>query len=360
MDKIEIILASFLEKYSLETYKELKAGLINKTYYIKMKSGQQYILQQVNDAVFKDVPGLMGNLQRITFHLGNKIKELNLPLKSFQYYPTKAEKKYYYKDADNAYWRLSDYIENESVEGKEIKSHLAKETGFLYGQFINLMADIELEKINDTIPNFHQTHLYYQKLQQAACDDSHHRLQDSQLIFKRIKKYYWIIKAFKKLIKDQSIPKRLVHNDTKVTNLLFKKEKAIAIIDLDTCMSGYLMSDFGDSIRSITNTGKEDDQNLENVNFNFKLFKNYTKGFIEATSTMLTNEERDNLAFSSLLITYEQVLRFFADYINGDTYYQISYPNHNLQRTMAQLKLLDEMFAKYDNMKEFVMSIKKK
>jgi hypothetical protein len=355
MNKIKKILACFLDAGSVENFKELKAGLINKTYCIQMQSGKQYILQQVNNRVFKDVPGLMENLQRITFHLNNKIKELNLPLKSFKYYQTLDKKKYYYKHTDSTYWRLSDYIENENIEGRKVNAHLAEETGYLYGQFISLMADIDLKNITKTIPNFHYTHLYYKKLQQAACDDSQERLHDSQLIFKRIKKYYWIIKTYKKLIKNQSIPKRLVHNDTKMTNLLFKKDKAIAVIDLDTCMPGYLMNDFGDSIRSITNTGKEDDQNLKNVNFNFDLFKSYTKGFIKATQTLLTNEEKESLAYSSLLITYEQVLRFYTDYLNGDTYYQISYPKHNLQRTKAQLKLLDEMFMCYEEMKEWVL-----
>ena len=157
--------------------------------------------------------------------------------------------------------------------------------------------------------------------------------------------------AFKKLVEDGEIPVRVTHNDTKLSNILFdEKGDVLCVIDLDTCMSASSLNDFGDAIRSYANTGAEDDRNLDNVSMSMEMFKAYTEGYLSMRKDTLCKNEIDNLAFAAKYITYEQVLRFLMDYIDGDTYYKIAYPEHNLVRTRAQYKLLQSMEEQYGQM----------
>lgn len=360
IDKIQFITTQFLGEKNYKNYTSLQGGLINKTYLIHTYSKKKYILQQINTSVFKDVAKLMDNLQLISLHLNEKIVEndRDSQLKSFLYYPVISTGKYYFKHTDNSFWRLSDYIENQSIEGVKLTKNTATESGRLFGLFIRLLSDIDLEKINYIIPDFHNTERYYKLLETAIKKDPFNRLKNSQSSLKRIQKQKWLLEIFLEIKKDKTIPLRLTHNDTKATNILFDKtEKAIAIIDLDTCMPGYLMSDFGDAIRSLCNTGKEDAQELATISFDMDLFKTYTEGFLATTNPFILKVEKDNLAVFSLLITYEQAIRFYSDYLNGDLYYQTEYKEHNLQRTKVQLKLLEEMIVKFEEMKAFIESV---
>ncbi|WP_242052349.1 phosphotransferase, partial [Dysgonomonas sp. GY75] len=147
------------------------------------------------------------------------------------------------------------------------------------------------------------------------------------------------------------IPVRITHNDTKISNILFDRQgEVLCVIDLDTVLSSMCLNDYGDAIRSYTNAGKEDDENLENVYMKMDLFEGYTRGYLSEASFFLTQPEIDNLAFSALYITFEQVLRFLMDYIDGDNYYKVKYETHNLVRTRAQYKLLLSMEENYDEM----------
>jgi hypothetical protein len=357
MKAIKSICESFLGKDTFKEYRILQGGLINKTYLIKSVTGDSYILQQINDLIFIDVPLLMENLVAITTHFKAKIDEIKTKdtIEYISYYKTKNEQKYYYKHTDNSYWRLSNYIENTPINLKNISQKIVSESGFLFGLFARKMADIDLNRIYDTIPNFHITPIYYTKLLTSAKNDTQNRLANSKDIFNRIINYNWLIQKYKDIEEQQIIPLRLVHNDTKIANILFDQNaNAKAIIDLDTCMPGYLMSDFGDSIRSLTNTGKEDDKDLDQVSFDIIIFKSYANGFLKATKGFILPEEKDNLALFSLLITYEQIIRFYTDYLNGDSYYHIEYLTHNLQRAKVQLKLLDDMLTHYKVMRALI------
>ncbi len=161
---------------------------------------------------------------------------------------------------------------------------------------------------------------------------------------------------FWKLVENGTIPTRVTHNDTKINNILFdKKGDVLCVIDLDTVLNSTVLNDFGDAMRSYTNTGLEDDENLDNVNMDMEIFKAYTKGYLEETISFLSPSELEYLAFSAKYITYEQVLRFLMDYIDGDNYYKIKSPEHNLIRTQAQYKLLTSMEEQVEEMKNFVV-----
>ena len=164
--------------------------------------------------------------------------------------------------------------------------------------------------------------------------------------------------APERLYREGKLPKRINHCDTKVNNLLFdKKDEPICIVDMDTVMPGFVLSDFGDFMRTAANTGAEDDENLDNIGVNMDVFEAYTRGYLKK-ATFLTPIELENLAFGAKLLSYMQTARFFADYLNGDTYYKIQSPQHNWQRTLAQFRLLQSQEDNFDKMQQIVMSCK--
>jgi hypothetical protein len=155
------------------------------------------------------------------------------------------------------------------------------------------------------------------------------------------------------------IPLRIVHHDTKINNVLYTAgENALCVIDLDTVMPGYVHDDFGDAIRTFTNTGEEDDPDVSRVSMNIRYFKAFAEGFLGIAGPMLNVTEKEHLALSARVMTYMQVLRFLTDYLNGDTYYRIHHPTHNLQRARAQMKLLFSMEEQYEEMKRIVAEVK--
>ena len=166
--------------------------------------------------------------------------------------------------------------------------------------------------------------------------------------------------AFWSLVEDGTLPTRVTHNDTKISNILFdERGNVLCVIDLDTCMSSTSLNDFGDAIRSYTNTGAEDDRDLGKVSMSMEMFKAYTEGYLSQRKGTLCAKEAEYLAFSAKYITFEQVLRFLMDYIDGDVYYKTAYPEHNLVRTRAQYRLLQSMEEQYGEMQKTVMELMK-
>lgn len=359
--QIQHIVSQFFGDKNLAAIKELDGGNINTTYLIRLtNSDKAYVLQKINNSIFKDVPELLSNIKYITRHFHKKLadEKPHLNYQSFRYYATSSNYLNYYKHADGSYWRICDYIENTPMSADTIDATSTEEAGRLFGYFIQSMSDIDLKKIVEIIPGFHDSNKHYKNFLEAISNDLAHRLRETKDIHTRILNYKWLIASYRKIANNKDIPLRLVHNDTKIDNILFnEKNQAIALIDLDTCMPGYAMSDFGDSLRSIANNADENETDLEKVSFNIDLFKAYAIGFIHSTKDLLVADERKNLAFYVLLITYEQTLRFYTDYLNGDSYYKIKYPEHNIDRCRNQLTLLDDMFQNYDNMKEIITDI---
>jgi thiamine kinase-like enzyme len=158
-----------------------------------------------------------------------------------------------------------------------------------------------------------------------------------------------------RLYREGKLPKRICHCDTKVNNMLFDKEgNVLCVIDLDTVMPSFVFSDFGDFLRSAANTGAEDDPDLDNIHFNMEIFEAFTKGYLEGTKSFLLPIERENLPYAATLFPYMQAVRFLTDYINGNTYYKIQYPTHNLVRTRAQWKLYEEAVKCLPEMKQML------
>ena len=216
------------------------------------------------------------------------------------------------------------------------------------------MSDFDGE-LTDILPGFHDIRYRYKQWDEAIRSDAAGRVANLTQEIRWIESRKAEMLEFWEKFESGEIPKRVSHNDTKINNILFDDEgNVLCVIDLDTVLSSTCLNDFGDAIRTYANTGKEDDTCLENITLSLPMFEGYTRGYLSETASFLNDTEKEYLAFSAKYIIYEQALRFLMDYINGDTYYKIASPEHNLQRTRAQYKLLQSAEEQYDLMREIV------
>lgn len=220
-----------------------------------------------------------------------------------------------------------------------------------------MLADVP-EQLGEIIPDFHNMEFRLKQLREAVSANISGRLAEVQDIVDAIEKDADTMCSAERFYREGKLPKRICHCDTKVSNMLFDENgKVLCVIDLDTVMPSFIFSDFGDFLRSAANTGKEDEADLNKVKFNMEIFKAFTKGYIESARTFLTPLEIEMLPYAATLFPYMQAVRFLADYINGDTYYQTRYKDHNLVRTKAQYKLYLEAKSAAPDMKAYINSL---
>ena len=207
-----------------------------------------------------------------------------------------------------------------------------------------MLSDLGGEPLDETIPNFHNIEFRISQLREAVADDKAGRLERVRPLVDELLDRADEMSLAERLGREGKLTKRITHCDTKVNNILFDEDdNVLCVIDLDTTMPGYVLSDYGDFIRSAANTGAEDDKDLDNVGLDMEIFKAFTRGYLEGAKPFITDIEKELLPFGAKLLTYMQTVRFLTDYLNGDTYYKINYPEHNYDRTMAQKRLLDSL-----------------
>lgn len=331
-------------------------GFINTTYRVSIKSNViEYVLQKINHNIFKDVDLLQNNIKRITDHIRFKLLESgvsDINRKTLTLIPTLDGKLYYFDG--NSYWRMTLLIpDSKTVE--VVTPEYAYSAGKAFGNFQSMLADMDGEALGETIQNFHNMENRLASFRDAVKNNTAGRLNEVSALVSEIEKRAVEMCQCERLYREGKLPKRINHCDTKVNNMLFDEcGNVLCVIDLDTAMPGFVMSDFGDFMRTAGNNGKEDDTVLENVTFNMDIFKSYTKGYLESAKGFLTSLEIELLPFGARLLTYMQLSRFLADYLNGDTYYKINNPEHNLQRSNAQFKLLLSMEGFSQEMQEFI------
>ena len=321
-------------------------GHINDTYKVVTASGTvMYVLQRINHLIFTDVEMLQRNIRIVTTHIREKLiarGETDLERKALTFIQTKDGKDYYHDG--ESYWRVCLMIP-DAISLEEVNPELAYEAGKAFGDFQSMLADIPEGVIGETIPNFHNMEFRLQQFHDAIKANVANRLEGVKDLVEEIEKRAKGMCMLEQLNREGKIKKRINHCDTKVNNILFDNNsgKVLCVIDLDTVMPGYVLSDIGDFIRTGANTGAEDDTNLDNVHVNLEIFKAYTRGYMEMAKSFLSDIEILILPFGGRLLTYMQTMRFLTDYINGDTYYKIHHIEHNLQRTKAQFKLLQSL-----------------
>ncbi len=354
------IVQQFVLANEVGEIRPLKIGHINDSFIVASAStgGTSYFLQKINHNIFKDVVGLQQNIQIVTDHLRKKLTEAgvkNIDKKVLQLVPTK-DGKLFYQDEEGSYWRM--YVNLENTHSFDvITPELAYKAGEAFGDFQCMLSDIPHDQLIETIPNFHNMEFRLHQFREAVRGNAAERLAETQWMVDEIEKRADEMCRPEQLFREGKLPKRINHCDTKVNNMLFDaNDEPICIVDLDTVMPGFVLSDFGDFMRSGANTGLEDDVNLDNVEANLAIFEAYTRGYLKK-ATFLTPIELENLAFGAKLITYMQTVRFFGDYLNGDTYYKVQHENHNWQRTLAQFKLLQSFEKNYPAMQKLIQEL---
>lgn len=336
----------------------LGEGFINDTYIVTTEGdAPNYILQRKNHNIFPDVPAMMNNIGRVTRHLKAKVDSAggDAQREVLTVIPTKQGELYHKYDEE--FWAMSLFIEESITHNKATSPRLAYMGGKAIGRFQSLFADFN-EPLAEVIKGFHNIRWRFEQWDSTLAEDRVGRAKEVATEIEWIESRRETMLSFWQMVEEGKLPLRVTHNDTKLSNILFdKSDEVLCVIDLDTVMLSTSLNDFGDAIRSYTNRGAEDDTNLENVGMDIELFRAYTEGYLSERKSTLTQLEREWLAFAALYITFEQVLRFLMDYIDGDRYYKIAYPSHNLVRTRAQYKLLESMETQYAEMQAIVEAL---
>lgn len=343
------------------------SGHINDTFaaYFKKDNGEniRYILQRINHRIFKDVDGLMRNIDGVTKHLRGKIVAAggDTERETLNLIPT-VDGKVFYKSEVGDFWRAYVFIEKAlTYNVVENVTHFYN-AGRAFGKFQQLLSDFPAETLCETIADFHNTPKRYQAFLEALEKDVKGRAKDCKpeidFVLERAKDTAVLVD----LLNAGKLPLRVTHNDTKFNNVMIDDAtgEGICVIDLDTVMPGLSLYDFGDSIRSGTNTGEEDDKDLSRVTMSVELFENFAKGFLETAGKALTPLEIELLPFSGKIMTLECGIRFLTDYLSGDVYFKVHREGHNLDRTRTQFKLVKDMEDKMDVLNKIIKDLSDK
>ena len=354
---LNAIAARFAIEGKVLEIKPLGNGLINDTYKITPDGPHSYVLQRVNNAIFTDVDLLQNNIVAVTRHIRKKLQaagETDIDRKVLTFIPLKDSKKTYCVVEDK-YWRVSIFIP-DAYTYETVDPKYSRFAGLAFGRFEAMLADIP-DALGETIPDFHNMELRARQLREAVAADRVGRMAEPEVqeILATLLPYEEEMCKAERMHREGILPKRICHCDTKVNNMMFDKEgNVLCVIDLDTVMPSFVFSDFGDFLRTAANTVAEDDPNIDQVDFRMDIFEAFAEGYIASAKVFLLPQERENLPYAACLFPYMQAVRFFADYINGDTYYKIKYPEHNLVRTRNQVALFKAALAKVPAMTAFL------
>lgn len=329
------------------------SGHINDTFRVinANEALPDYLLQRVNSYVFKDVPLLINNIVIVTGHIRCKMLQMQgaEPDKQVLTLVATSNGDYYYKDAADSYWRMYVFLEDTRTYDLVTTEKQAAEGGRAFGKFQSMLTDLDANLLGETIPDFHNIEWRLENFDKALAADVVARAAEAAAEIEMLNAYREQMGMILKMGRSGKLPLRITHNDTKFNNVLLNdNDCAQCVIDLDTVMPGYVAYDFGDAIRTIVNTAAEDEADLTKIDINLALFEAFTLGFLEDTAKLLTEAELNSLAMGTLLLPYIMGVRFLTDYLDGDKYYKIHSPNHNLQRARAQFQLtkrLDDNYA---------------
>ncbi len=338
------------------------SGHIHDTFHIETveKDKDDYILQKLNNRIFRNIPELQHNIERVTVHLRKKISAIpgsDIKRECLRLIPA-IDGRSWIVDKTGNYWRMYLFISNHHSYNIVDTPDKAFEGGKAIGRFQAMLSDLPGEPLYETIPFFHDVEKRLETFYSVVKADPAGRVKNVGNEIAAVLKRADAMKIILKLGKEGKIPVRITHNDTKFNNILFdENDKALCIIDLDTVMPGYVHYDFGDAIRTAANNATEDETDLTKVKMDIRLFEAYALGYLTETRSTLNSVEKEYLAFAPRLITYTQALRFLTDYIDGDNYYKIHHEHHNLERTSVQLTLLNSMEEQYGQMQQIIRNM---
>lgn len=349
----------FGEFLSAEPY---GSGHINDTYVATYDVGGtvvRYIHQRVNHNIFKNVPALMENIERVTRHIGTKLAGSRDSSRGTLTVVPSRDGNPFHKDEDGNFWRTYLFIEKARTFDAIESPKQAYEAAKAFGRFQGMLADFPAPRLHDTIPDFHNTPSRLAALEAALSADvcGRAKLAKPELDFVMQRKA--MTRELLGLNAQGLIPERITHNDTKLNNVMLDDATGlgICVIDLDTVMPGLALYDFGDMVRTATSPVKEDEKDLSLVTMQFPMFEALARGYLESAGSFLTQTEKSHLAFSGKLITLEIGIRFLTDFLAGDTYFKVHRDGHNLDRCRTQLKLVESIEKHESAMNKLVESL---
>ena len=335
-------------------------GHINDTYVVSFEQGgvtTRYILQRINENVFRNVEVVMENIARVTAHAGRRAIASGAPdaiRRALTLIPTRAGGNLH-RDASGA-WRCYIFIEGAKSYDVITEPGLAREGARAFGEFQRLLSDLPGGRLRETIPHFHDTRRRFEALRQAVAEDRVGRVKEARPEIALVMERESMVDVVLNLLARGEIPERVTHNDTKLNNVLLDNEtqEGICVIDLDTVMPGSALYDFGDLVRTSTSPAAEDETDLAKVTMQLPMFEALVKGYLATAGGFLTPAERALLPFAGKLITFEIGLRFLTDWLEGDVYFKIKRPRHNLDRLRTQFKLVESIEAQLPAMQALV------
>lgn len=348
-DRIRRVCAGYGLKGELHSVRLLGNGHINETLLLSYETEgkeKKYVLQKINTAVFKHPEELMENMAGVTGFLRERIAARGGdPKRETLTILHTPEGRNHYRDEDGEFWRITDYIENTvCYEKAEAPASFAM-TGEAFGGFLKDLSDFPVGRLHETIPGFHNTRERYRQFENAVAQNRSGRAESCRAEIEFLRSRKELSEFVMENFENGNLPLRVTHNDAKISNILVDREtgRALCILDLDTVMPGFSIYDFGDAIRSGACTAVEDERDLSRVHLDLSLYEAFLQGFKKGTAGCLAEFEEKALPVGALGITYEQALRFLADYIDGDVYYKTAYPEHNLVRTRTQIAMVREL-----------------
>ena len=354
-EKIKEVLPFFQINDKFISCEMVDNGNVNKTFYVSTRKGDsevKYVVQAINTYAFKNPEVLMKNIDLVTEYISKKAPNSI----SLHFYHTVDDKPYLVLGSN--VWRVFNYIPSVTFNSCE-DLEVLRLTGTAFGKFQNYLSDFDVSLLSETIPDFHDTEKRLDKLFEDANSNPIGRKKEAVEELS----YIWSVKdlacSLVKLNKEGKIPTRVTHNDTKINNVLFDKQtlKPLCVIDLDTVMPGLLLYDYADAVRFACNFEEEDSHRFERVGLDLEKFTAFTKGFLSKVYRALTPYEIEYMALSCFAITIELASRFLDDYLLGDCYFKINYPQHNLVRCKSQLMLAKDILSKKDKMDKIIKDI---
>ncbi|MDW7656531.1 MAG: aminoglycoside phosphotransferase family protein [Bacillota bacterium] len=334
---------------------QLVNGHINDTFQVCLDDNgdrRQYILQRINDYVFKNPALVMDNILAISQYLESRLSCDDCSIITFLNNRDGRN----HTVCDSGTWRLCPYIDNSVAYEQVENSQVLVSAGYAFGRFQALLAEMPIDRLAETIPGFHHTPGRLQQLFDVARRDPMGRASAVARELDFFRSNSELAGRLSVLQQQGVLPLRVTHNDTKYNNILMDRNsgKPLCVIDLDTVMPGLSMHDFGDAIRFAANDAVEDETDLDKVRLNMDHYEAFTRGFMGAAGSFLTPNEVDHMALGAIVITIELASRFLADHIDGDRYFRIHRPGHNLDRARSQIRLAEDMLAHLDEMNAIV------
>lgn len=333
------------------------SGHINDTYcavFNQAGTNTRYILQRINHNIFKDPVSLMDNIRRVTTHLAGKVAgEFDSSRRVLTLVPAR-DGQFHHFDGDDNYWRAYLFIEGARTYDAVESTPQAFEAAKAYGRFQKLLADLPGARLHETIPDFHNTPKRFAALEAAVSRDAVNRAKFARREIEFARAH----ESITTVLSRANLPERVTHNDTKFNNVMLDDTsgEGVCVIDLDTVMTGLVLYDFGDMVRTTTSPGKEDERDLSRVKMQFSMFEALARGYL-TTADFLTRAEKQHLAVAGKLITFETGLRFLTDYLAGDTYFKVHREGHNLDRCRTQFKLVESIKEQEEAMNDLIESI---